>query len=273
MVVEIDADLTAALNLEAPPHVFGEGGLGIPTAQQVFEILRRNIWPYLTPLIVIPALVGLFSFGRRSRHGMVFHYWLLATLTFICIAAPGNEKHEWYQLPLVPITAAFAARGVVFGLRKLDLISRPLYYHGGVALLLMIMLGCIAYYALRPYYAEWNPTCLEAAQRLRQIAPPEARVLIPDGGDPSCIYYTGRKGWHFWSPKTNVDAIKAVEQYRTLGAMYLIIDADHLWWLDYYKGFAAYLEENYRKIVDHGRYLIVDITRKTLKKDPAMVLP
>jgi hypothetical protein len=66
----------------------------------------------------------------------------------------------------------------------------------------MPILASLSYFGLREDYEEWNPSCIEAARWLDRTAPANARVAVSDEGDPSCIYYSGRKGWHFWRPYT-----------------------------------------------------------------------
>jgi hypothetical protein len=85
--------------------------------------------------------------------------------------------------------------------------------------------------------------------------------LITDKGDPSCLYYAKRKGWHFWNPKDDTEAIESLERYRELGAGYLIMDEYHLWWLGHYKDFAAYLKATYPESAVTKRYAIFDLTR------------
>lgn len=69
---------TAILAIGEKPHFFGEQGVGFVNAKQVLVIVKRNFWPYLTPLVVVPSIAGIFLFGTTSRFGKLFHYWLIA---------------------------------------------------------------------------------------------------------------------------------------------------------------------------------------------------
>src|SRR5436189_191253 len=66
----------------------------------------------LTPILSIIAVIGLFV-ARRGKHAYFFHWWLAAMILFIIIVGYGN-RHPWYQLPLVPIAAAFAGAACAF---------------------------------------------------------------------------------------------------------------------------------------------------------------
>jgi len=60
------------------------------------------------------ALVGLLvPHSRELKYSRLFHWWLAATVLFVIVVGYGN-RHRWYQLPLVPIAAAFAGAGCAF---------------------------------------------------------------------------------------------------------------------------------------------------------------
>jgi hypothetical protein len=241
------------------PHFFGEQGVGFVNAKQVLAIVKRNFWPYLTPLVVVPSIAGIFLFGTTSRFGKLFHDWLMAMAMFILFVGTGNADHHWYQLPLIPIASAFAAAAVVYVLRATSKKRVTSAQYSVAALVLLGSLGWLAYYGLRRDYVEWNPGCIQAAAKLDQIAPPNARLLITDEGDPSCMYYSRRKGWHFWTPLDDSDGIALLERYRARGAGYLILDEYHLWWLDYYKGFATHIENHYTIAARSNRYIVFNL--------------
>src|SRR6266498_2792118 len=88
-----------------PHHFFGAGGIRIESFSWYWHIVRQTATSSLTPVLSIMAVVGLFV-APRSRYSRLFHWWLVAIVLFIVVVGYGN-RHPWYQLPLVPITAAF----------------------------------------------------------------------------------------------------------------------------------------------------------------------
>ena len=97
-----------------PHHFFGAGGIRIESFSWYWHIAQQTLVSSLTPALSVMALVGLFvPQSRDRRYSRLFHWWLAAMIVFIIIVGYGN-RHRWYQLPLVPIAAAFAGAGCAF---------------------------------------------------------------------------------------------------------------------------------------------------------------
>src|SRR6266498_400425 len=104
-----------------PHHFFGAGGIRIESFSWYWHIVRQTATSSLTPVLTVMALIDL-SVAPRSRYSRLFHWWLVAIVLFIVVVGYGN-RHPWYQLPLVPITAAFAGAACAFFGSKIS--SRP----------------------------------------------------------------------------------------------------------------------------------------------------
>ena len=66
------------------------------------------------------ALVGLFVPQSRDRRYLSpFSLGVAAMIVFIIVVGYGN-RHRWYQLPLVPIAAAFAGAACAFVASKIS---------------------------------------------------------------------------------------------------------------------------------------------------------
>src|SRR4029077_14521597 len=90
-----------------PHHFFGAGGIQIESFSWYWRIAQQTFASSLTPLLSVIALVGLFvRQSRDRRYSRLFHWWLAAVIVFIIVVGYGN-RHRWYQLPVVPIAAAF----------------------------------------------------------------------------------------------------------------------------------------------------------------------
>src|SRR6266571_8861841 len=100
-----------------PHHFFGEGGIRIENLSWYSRILARITTSSLTPFLSVLAVIGLFV-APRGKYTRVCHWWFAGMVLFVIVVGYGN-RHPWYQLPLVPITAALAGTACVFMQSKL----------------------------------------------------------------------------------------------------------------------------------------------------------
>jgi 4-amino-4-deoxy-L-arabinose transferase-like glycosyltransferase len=240
-----------------PYHLFGAGGIRIENFSWYWAIARETMRSSLTPILAILALVGLFvalrlrrcsTAGRpRSKYSALFHWWLVATVLFVIIAGYGN-RHRWYQLPFVPITAALAGAACAFLGSKIS--SRV------VAITLSILVassfGILSFLCVRPLYESSAAQLRDAGLELDKITAPDALIVAADTGDPTIFYYARRKGWHFLekdgiyagNPSDNQEAITNLEELRRRGATHVALTTNTFWWLDYYPEFAQHLNDS-----------------------------
>ena len=229
-----------------PHHFFGAGGVRIESLSWYWDIARQTATSGLTPVLVIIALIGLFVAGARRKHAYLFHWWLAGMILFIVVAGYGN-RHPWYQLPLVPIAAAFAGAACVFVGSKIS--SRPAAIT--LSLLVGISFAILSYVNLRPRYESSAAQLRDAGLELTKITAPDALIVAGDTGDPTIFYYAHRKGWHFLeedgiyggNPSDSEEAITELEQLRRRGATHFVVTTNTFWWLDYYPEFAQHLTE------------------------------
>ncbi|PYL27998.1 MAG: hypothetical protein DMF39_09795 [Verrucomicrobia bacterium] len=241
-----------------PHHFFGAGGIRIENSSWYWHIARQTATSSLTPILSIMAVVGLFvaprlqrcsTAGRpRSRHPRLFHWWLAAMILFIVIVGYGN-RHRWYQLPLVPITAAFAGAACAFVGSK---IASSRVAAVTLSILLAGSFALLAYVFVQPLYEPSAAQLRDAGLEMNRITAPGALIVAADMGDPTIFYYAQRKGWHFLekdaiyagNPSDSQEAIADLEQLRRRGATHLVFTTNTFWWLDYYPEFAQHLSEN-----------------------------
>jgi hypothetical protein len=194
------------------------------------------------------ALIGLFVPQSRDRkYSRLFHWWLVAMILFIIAVGYGN-RHRWYQLPMVPITAGFAGAACAFFASKIS--SRP------AAIILSILLASsfaiLSYVYVRPLYESPAAQLRNAGLALNKVTPSNALIVAADMGDPTIFYYSQRKGWHFLeedgiyqgTPSDSQDAIMDLEKLRRRGATHVVFTRNTLWWLDYYPEFAQRLAQS-----------------------------
>src|SRR5205823_13556885 len=95
-------------------------------------------------------------------------------------------------------------------------------------------------------------------QRVMELTPADATVLVASKGDPDLLSLGGRKAWHFprsvngefagFHPANSEDAILRLDALRQQGAGYLVVPSSSGWWSDYYPDFFAHLRSSGRSI-------------------------
>jgi 4-amino-4-deoxy-L-arabinose transferase-like glycosyltransferase len=229
-----------------PHHLFGAGGVRIESLGWYWDIARQTATSSLTPVLAIMALIGLFV-GPRPKYSLLFHWWLAGMILFMIVVGYGN-RHRWYQLPLVPIAAAFAGAACAFLGSKIS--SRVAAIT--LSILLASSFAILSYVYVRPLYESSAAQLRDAGLELRKITAPDALIIAADTGDPTIFYYAHRKGWHFLekdgiyagNPSDGQEATANLDELRRRGATHVVFTTSTFWWLDYYPEFAQHLAEN-----------------------------
>jgi 4-amino-4-deoxy-L-arabinose transferase-like glycosyltransferase len=225
-----------------PHHFFGAGGIQIENFAWYLKIARLTVTSTLTPLLFIAAVIGLFA-GPRRRHARLFHWWLIAMLLFIVIVGYGN-RHQWYQLPLVPIAAAFGGATCALIASRFSNMRRALIV---LSILFVGSFGLFSFKYAHPVYRSRSSAELrDLGLELKRTTPEGSLIIAADNGDPTVFYYGERRGWHILEeggiyngePTDSEEAIVDLEKLRRRGATHLVFTTNTIWWLDYYKEFA-----------------------------------
>jgi 4-amino-4-deoxy-L-arabinose transferase-like glycosyltransferase len=226
-----------------PHHFFGAGGFRIMTLAWYWEIVRQTVFSSLTLALFALALLGVLAVAR-GKYSRLFHWWLAAMLLFIVLAGYGN-RHQWYQLPLVPIAAVFAGCACAW-IAARSRIPRPLLTLGAV--LLVASFAISSYFCVQPLYRPAAASLRNLGLELNEATTATALIIAATDGDPTVFYYAHRRGWHFLgdgvydgNPLDSAQIIANLEKLRSRGATHLVFYAGTQWWLDYYKEFADHL--------------------------------
>ncbi|MEY2440558.1 MAG: hypothetical protein QOI34_1943, partial [Verrucomicrobiota bacterium] len=174
-----------------PHHFFGAGGFQIMNASWYGKIGERIVSESLTATLVLLAAAGLLI-GKGTKRVGIFYWWLIVTIVFILVAGYGN-RHPWYQLPLLPIAAAFA--GCALQWVTIQLTGRGIL-QVAVAVAVVVIFAAESYKATRPLYQPTSANLQVLGLALRKT-PEESLIVVADYGDPTAFYYGERRGWHF----------------------------------------------------------------------------
>ena len=225
-----------------PHHFFGAGGIQIENFSWYAKIARQIVTSTLTPLLFVAAVIGSFAAWRRKHAGLLYG-WLAAMIFFIIFVGYGN-RHQWYQLPLVPIAAAFGGAGCAFFASKFSYTPRTLIV---LSILFVGSFGLLSFKYAHPVYRSRSSAELrDLGLELKRTTPEGSLIIAADNGDPTVFYYGERRGWHVpeeggiynGEPTDSEQAIVDLENLRKRGATYLVFTTNTIWWLDYYKEFA-----------------------------------
>jgi 4-amino-4-deoxy-L-arabinose transferase-like glycosyltransferase len=249
-----------------PHHFFGAGGVAIESLAWYGHVFRVMTWNSLTIVLSLLALGGIIL-HRRDRKARLFSWWGLAMLLFVVLVGYGN-RHPWYQLPFVPIAAAFAGSFCAWAWR--GAVNRSLV-RLAMGAVLVIFLG-MSFVQVRMLYADRARDLQALGLALAKVTPARATVVVADLGDPTAFYYGERKGWHFLEknglynghPADSAAAIADLEDLRQRGATYLAFYSGTRWWPDYYQEFGSYLARTASLVSDTSGYRIYRLEPKSL---------
>jgi len=254
-----------------PHHFFGAGGIRIMSASWYWKIAKQITTSSLTPVLFALATAGAFMTrstteparaerrGRESPRGLtnrevsqsmrarLFHFWLAAMIVFIVVVGYGN-RHQWYQLPLVPIAAALAGAACASLASKISARSVRIT----LSILLAVSFSILAFHYARPFYQPSAAQLRDLGLELKRTTAQNSLIVAADNGDPTIFYYAERKGWHFLekngiydgNPGDSEQLIVDLEQLRGRGATHLVFISSTFWWLDYYREFAQHLAKS-----------------------------
>ncbi len=149
-------------------------------------------------LILTVGGFSLFILGLvrkpETKEKFFYYSWLASVAFYFTVFASGNVRHDYYQIPTVPILAIFMALGVKF------LVEKPKEYFNkyvGIlaAVVLVLFMYAFGFYEVQGHYWINRPQIIEAGQAADRILPKNATVIAPYNGDTAFLYQTNRHGY------------------------------------------------------------------------------
>ena len=203
-------------------------------------------------LILTVGGFSLFVFGtlvkRSKKENFFYLVWLCSLILYFIVFAAGNVRHDYYQIPLIPVASIFMAIGTI------KLFNLPSAHFSkilgpAVALILIIFMYAFGFYEVRGYWWINKPEIVKAGMAADKILPKDAKVIAPYGGDTAFLYQTNRHGYPL------VD--RSIQELIKNGAKYLIsVDVED-------EGIQK-LAKNCKLLAAENEYLIIELSENCI---------
>ena len=149
-------------------------------------------------LILTVTGFALFILGiitrPQAREKLFYYSWLVAAFLYFVVFASGNVRHDYYQVPFIPIAAIFMA----IGIKTLFTLPSTVFNRivaTAVAIFLVLFMYAFAFYEVRGFYWINRPQIITAGEAVDRILPKDATVIAPYNGDAAFLYQTNRRGY------------------------------------------------------------------------------
>lgn len=231
---------------------------GIPAYQWLLNegnIRFKGAWFYwlwakrLAELILGYWGVTVFGLGlaarmARDERGILWS-WLGGMGAYWVIIARGNVQHDYYQIIIMPVVCAFAAKGIAILLAKQQSLNR--FMAACVTGMVLLFTLAFSWYSVRTYYWINRPEIVEAGRHADALLPKDAKVIASYNGDTTFLYQINRQGWPL-----GFEIDKKIAQGATHYVTVSPGDAD---------GETRALAATYTVLVRNDRYAIIDLRR------------
>lgn len=178
-----------------------------------------------------------------KRDEWIYWFWLAFSILYLIIFATGNVRHDYYQIPIIPIVCIFVARGLQSLWNQnfyITWVAKP------AAIMVFGLMLAFSWYQINGYYQINNPIIVEVGQQADQLLPPDAKVIAPYNGDTALLYHINRPGW----PYITLNSIEDMRQ--TLGAThYVSVSRDER---------TVEAEQQYTVLTGTDVYVIIELT-------------
>lgn len=167
-------------------------------------------------LILTVGGFSLFILGilkKPQREKLFYWSWLVSIAIYFVVFASGNVRHDYYQIPLIPVAAIFMALGTksLFNLpsQSFNKMIGPI-----LAIVLILLTFAFGAFEIRGFYWINKPQIVTAGQAVDRLLPKNATVIAPYNGDAAFLYQTNRHGYPI------VD--RPLEKFIDQGTKYLV---------------------------------------------------
>jgi 4-amino-4-deoxy-L-arabinose transferase-like glycosyltransferase len=182
------------------------------------RLVERFLWKDCGPPTMLFVFIGLGAVVARHTPATPVYSWTGMGLLFYFLLGPKLERHDYYELMMLPAAAMWAA----LGWRALWANASLRRVRWGVGALLVTVVIQSPFVMPAKFRLETGFMIL--ADRFQQICPPNGRFIVigPEWTHP-VIHYSGREGWTLAEDTLGTDWPNRLAHYRALGADFVAI--------------------------------------------------
>ncbi len=152
----------------------------------------------LAGLGAVPLIAGLVA--RVEKRDYLFYAWMAAVLGSFLVFFNLNVVHDYYQMPLLPITAIFCGKGLQVIVERVDARSGRRAAKAALAAFVLLYAGALVAVVYRVgYFEQIAVSRVAVARQIDESARSDAFVAVstPEWGnfDPSVLYFAGKRGY------------------------------------------------------------------------------
>jgi len=141
---------------------------------------------------------GLIFFGVgamlvKTKKRFVLELLGVSALLYLIIFATGNVRHDYYQIPIIPVVAIYSGIGLEYLLLKCREYNR--IWGLPFVIIALLVTFSLSWYEVQGFFNVNHPEIVEAGELVDRIVPWDAKVIAPYGGDTAFLYQTNRQGW------------------------------------------------------------------------------
>ena len=152
--------------------------------------------------------------GRRDLG--TFSWWVGGAIVYCLVVARGNAVHDYYQLPVLLPLSLWIGRAIAWSLESAPMTPARIGAR-------TLVVACVVLSLLRvPHFVRKEIAAaplVDIGRMVENITPPGSLLVVVDGGDPTLLYHTHRKGWH---ADTRTLTRAWLEARHAEGAAYLV---------------------------------------------------
>jgi hypothetical protein len=185
------------------------------------RLFERFLWKDVGPIAAALVAVGAWAALTRRARPNAAYAWTIMGLVFYFLLGPKLDRHDYYELMMLPAAAMWAGLGwqAMWGEGQT---ASPRRAWIGIAVLIVAVV--VQSPLVMPAKFRLESGYLVLADRLRQQCPAGSRVVImgPEYGH-AVVHYCGHEGWIIPSDTLPDDWQARLEHYRSLGAEYVAL--------------------------------------------------
>jgi hypothetical protein len=125
-----------------------------------------------------------------------FLSWVAGALIYLFTFATGNVRHDYYQIPIIPVISVMLALGTV-SLLKAERKCLATLIKRTILLASVLFMLAFSWYDVRGDFQVNHWEIIAAGRRVDEITPKDAVVVAQYNGDTAFLYQTNRRGFAY----------------------------------------------------------------------------